>query len=66
MQNSIIVGKNLLETLTSALYENPVILFREYVQNSLDAYNFAIKEEQLESLVDFCVDIRHGWHRCCH
>ena len=57
MQNSIIVGKNLLETLTSALYENPVILFREYVQNSLDAYNFAIKEEQLEPLVDFCVDI---------
>ena len=30
------VSLRLLETLTSALYEDPIILFREYVQNSLD------------------------------
>lgn len=38
------VGKGLLETITVALYENPIILFREYVQNSLDAHNKAINK----------------------
>ncbi len=41
MDNKIKVGKSVLETITVALYENPIILFREYVQNSLDAYNRA-------------------------
>ena len=39
--DKIKVGKSVLETITVALYENPIILFREYVQNSLDAYNKA-------------------------
>lgn len=58
MQNNIIVGKTLLETITSALYENPIILFREYVQNSLDAYNHATKIQGNEKLSDFYVDIK--------
>lgn len=41
MHKKIKVGKGILETITVALYENPIILFREYVQNSLDAYNKA-------------------------
>ena len=57
MQNSIIVGRNLLETITSALYESPIILFREYVQNSLDAYNSATKNEGKDSISDFKVEI---------
>lgn len=58
MENkSVIIGRNLLETITSALYENPIILFREYVQNSLDAYNFAISEGKKKKLDDFCVSI---------
>ena len=57
MQNSIIVGRNLLETITSALYESPIILFREYVQNSLDAYNNATKNEGKEKFPEFMVDI---------
>ncbi len=32
------IGIRLLETLTSALYEDPVVLFREYVQNSIDSF----------------------------
>lgn len=32
------MGLRLLETLTSALYEDPIVFFREYVQNSADAY----------------------------
>ncbi len=38
-KNKITVGRSMLETITVALYENPIILFREYVQNSLDAHN---------------------------
>ena len=57
MQNNIIVGRSLLESITSALYESPIILFREYVQNSLDAYNDATKFKNQESLSDFNVEI---------
>lgn len=57
MKNDIIVGRSLLETLTSALYENPIILFREYVQNSLDAYNYATKIEGRDLVSDFHVNI---------
>ena len=57
MQNNIIVGRNLLETITSALYESPIILFREYVQNSLDAYNSATKNEGKEVFSDFKVEL---------
>ena len=38
----ITVGRSMLDTITVALYENPIILFREYVQNSLDAHNRAV------------------------
>ncbi len=48
----------LLETLTSALYEDPIILFREYVQNSLDAYNNEVNNDEARAMDDFCVDIR--------
>lgn len=48
MDNKIKFGRSLLETLTIALYENPIILFREYVQNSLDAYNKAIDDGKKE------------------
>ncbi len=41
-KKKITVGRSMLETITVALYENPIILFREYVQNSLDAHNMAV------------------------
>lgn len=41
-KKKITVGRSILETITVALYENPIILFREYVQNSLDAHNRAV------------------------
>ncbi|OGW39229.1 MAG: hypothetical protein A2Y97_11790 [Nitrospirae bacterium RBG_13_39_12] len=44
----ITVGRSVLETITVALYENPIILFREYVQNSLDAYNRATDDGKKE------------------
>jgi len=32
------IGKHLLETLTTALYSDPIIAFREYVPNAIDSY----------------------------
>lgn len=32
------IGARLIETLTAALYSDPIILFREYVQNSVDSF----------------------------
>jgi molecular chaperone HtpG len=57
MVNEMKIGFGLLETITVALYENPIILFREYVQNSLDAYNRAIDDEKKRIISDFGVDI---------
>ncbi len=53
-----VIGPQLLETITSALYADPIIIFREYVQNSVDAYNWAIDELKLEPIENFYVDIR--------
>jgi molecular chaperone HtpG len=53
-----VVGPRLLETITSALYEDPIIIFREYVQNSVDAYNMAIDEDPANKLKSFFVDIK--------
>ena len=49
------MGIRLLETLTTALYADAIVLFREYIQNSADAYNESI-EQGLE-LDDFTIRI---------
>lgn len=56
MANEIYIGQSILETITVALYENPIIVFREYVQNSLDAYNKALADD-MPKLRDFHVSI---------
>lgn len=53
-----VIGPQLLETITSALYEDPIIIFREYVQNSMDAYNNAIIEDKAHEFEGFLVDIK--------
>lgn len=37
--NSVKTGASLLDTLTSALYANPIVTFREYVQNAIDSFS---------------------------
>jgi HSP90 family molecular chaperone len=34
---SIIVGKDILEVLSSAMYIDPLAIYREYLQNAADA-----------------------------
>jgi Histidine kinase-, DNA gyrase B-, and HSP90-like ATPase len=38
---SIVVGKDILEVLSSAMYVNPLALYREYIQNAADAIDEA-------------------------
>lgn len=40
----ITIGKYTLESLTSGMYIEPLILFREYIQNGADSIDEAIKE----------------------
>ena len=48
-------GARLLETLTSALYADPIIVFREYVQNAVDS--FRRSTDSREYVVDITIDI---------
>ena len=41
--DSIIIGKHTLESLTSGMYSNSYVVFREYLQNSVDSIDEAIK-----------------------
>jgi len=43
-----------LETITSALYDEPLILFREYIQNSIDAYNAEIMSDSNKTIKNLC------------
>ena len=36
-QKLIVIGKDILELLSSAMYVNPLTIFREYIQNSIDS-----------------------------
>ena len=43
-----VVGKNVLESLTTGMYSNNNVIFREYIQNSTDAIDSAITHGILE------------------
>ncbi len=49
MNEKIIIGKHTLESLTSGMYSDPYVVFREYIQNSVDSIDAAIKSGILMS-----------------
>ena len=46
LNEAVVVGKDVLELLSSAMYVDPLCIYREYIQNAADA----IDEAQTESL----------------
>lgn len=46
--NNVQVGKYTLESLTTGMYSDPKIVYREYIQNSVDALEEAVKNNLLE------------------
>lgn len=43
------IGKNVIETLTLGMYDNPRFIFREYIQNSADQIDVAVELGILEN-----------------
>ena len=41
--SNIIIGKHTLESLTSGMYSDPYVVFREYIQNSVDSIDEAVR-----------------------
>ena len=54
----IMVGKDVLELLSSAMYVDPLSIYREYVQNAADAIDEARANGVLPSSTAGQVDIR--------
>ena len=55
--HEVLVGKDVLELLSSSMYVNPLMIFREYVQNATDAIDDAINEGLLDSIADGRIEI---------
>lgn len=49
MKHEMIIGKYTLESITNGLYASPLDMYREYIQNSVDAIDNAIQYEILSS-----------------
>lgn len=38
----IVIGKHTLESLTSGMYSDPYVVYREYIQNATDSIDEAV------------------------
>ena len=45
--SNIIIGKHALESLTTGMYADPYVVFREYIQNAADAIDNAVRQRLL-------------------
>ncbi|AME03748.1 ATP-binding protein [Selenomonas sp. oral taxon 136] len=59
-QPGAVFGASILETLTTGMYKDPIIIYREYIQNACDAIDQAVREglyeEQRQGSVHLFVD----------
>ena len=63
-ENNIQVGKYTLESLTTGMYSDPKIIFREYIQNSVDALENARELNMIEAQsmrIDIIVDAEQAY-----
>ncbi|MSM39513.1 MAG: hypothetical protein GJT30_07825 [Geobacter sp.] len=42
-----VIGRQLFDIVTSGMYDNPLMIYREYIQNSVDSIDLAIQSELL-------------------
>ena len=47
-EETVQVGKYTLESLTTGMYSDPKIVYREYIQNSVDSLEYAVSLGLLE------------------
>ena len=56
------IGKYTLESLTTGMYSDPKIIYREYIQNSVDSLEEAVRQEVIEQQsmrIDILVDAEY-------
>lgn len=58
--NPATIGKNVLDNLTTGLYKHSKVIYREYIQNSCDQIDVALKEGLIQSLEECEIDIEIG------
>jgi Histidine kinase-, DNA gyrase B-, and HSP90-like ATPase len=56
-ESEIVVGKDVLELLSSSMYVNPLSIFREYIQNATDAIDDAVAGGLFSSIEDGLIEI---------
>lgn len=64
MEETIQVGKYTLESLTTGMYSDPKIVYREYIQNSVDALEAAVESNLIEPQsmrIDIIVDAENAY-----
>lgn len=55
------IGKNVIENLTTAMYENAYTVYREYIQNSADSIDKAIAEGMIQpedAIIDINIEFK--------
>ncbi len=58
--NNIVIGKHALESLTTGMYSDPMVIYREYIQNAVDSIDAAVNKgiiDKNEGYVDICISI---------
>ncbi len=48
-EETVLIGKYTLESLTTGMYADPRIIYREYIQNSVDSLEMAVKKGILDA-----------------
>jgi len=62
--NKPVIGRQLFDIITSGMYDNPLMVYREYIQNAVDSIDLAVAEGQV-ALEDAKISITlRGQERC--
>ena len=49
LENKPVIGRQLFDIVTSGMYDNPLMIYREYIQNSVDSIDMAIESGLISS-----------------
>ncbi len=63
-----IIGKNVIENLTTGMYEDLKIIYREYIQNAADAIDKAVQEgliQKEDAVIEIDIDKSKRWICIC-
>ena len=56
-KSKVIIGQDVIELVGNAMYLDPLVIFREYIQNSVDAIDAAVNSKLLRSIGEGYVNI---------